>query len=279
MMDIDRNDCVHAARCLLRMASMQDHKFSQYGSQCGYVLVDEEPEDVFDDIPVFGVDEENVDAPDTPDACCAQNAPAPPRMPSVRAPPRTTPRTPRRRAPHVRLHVRLQPYRSSRTRRASRVLLPPRRPSRRGQPRVSIDTIQHFLDIMRHEVNPRGVEMLDFVAALSDDAAPRTRIGAQVRALVKDMPRDLAKVSRKLVLRKLAAALMPFRGKAKGEFMCSALLLPDMGTREQDWSLRDCVAIIRGLVALCPGYACIPANLRRRGALVVATADTVCHAL
>ena len=117
--------------------------------------------------------------------------------------------------------------------------------------------------------DPRGADFLDVVIAIAAhrrDGAP----GKLVAAALMPLQRRVASLmlalrpSSKFVLRKLASAVLPGRGRAKRAFLAGTLHLPQLPYTEKEWTKADCVCILTRLLERAPELACIPLDLRER---------------
>jgi hypothetical protein len=121
-----------------------------------------------------------------------------------------------------------------------------------------------LLQVMRAKYDPRGADFLDFVHVLAHN--PRPALAEHpLRARVFTLMQQTG-ASSKFVLRKLASAVLPGRGKAKQQFMADRLLLGHVPSTEQQWTKDDCVDILEAVCAHAPEYARIPSDLRTRQA-------------
>ena len=104
--------------------------------------------------------------------------------------------------------------------------------SRRPQ-RASRTSPWEFLKVVRDELNPCGVEFVDFIHAIADRASARTHERIAFGNRMPSFFSFLSSTNRKFVLRKLAAAVLPVLGKRKKAFLELELRLPHLPSAEK----------------------------------------------
>jgi hypothetical protein len=109
--------------------------------------------------------------------------------------------------------------------------------------------VQH----VRAECNPTGPGFADFITAMCGGYYCR------MHRLMRYFG-----TSRKLVLRKLVAAILPRGCARKRAFVREVLHVTVASSTEQLWTVAECVSMLHAVCVRAPQHACIPTELRTR---------------